>query len=85
MDRDSDKFVEVVPCAKDATTSADKANDLDRLVSHQRIEMRPHDLDQIGRKRVASLRPVESEFGNSRLYTKHDDVAAIRLHLSVAR
>ncbi len=65
--------------------SADKDNNLDRLVSRQRIEMCPHDLDQVGRKRVASLRPVENEFGNPRLNTKQDDVAAIRLHLSVAR
>lgn len=70
---------------EDATASADKANDPNRLVSHQRIETCPHDLVQIGRKGVASLRPVENEFGSSRLYTKQDDVAASRLHLSVAR
>ena len=72
-------------CADDATTSADTFNDLDRLVSHQRIEMCPHYLDQVGRKRVASLRPVENELGNSRLHTKQDDVAAILRHFSVAR
>lgn len=58
--------MKVVPCFEDATTGADKDNDLDRLVSRQRIETCPHDPDQFGQKRVASLRPGENEFGISR-------------------